>query len=42
VLAVLSVTLIPAYGLVGAALTTALIIGSRTIVSWFLVRRSLG
>lgn len=41
VLAILSVTLIPAYGLIGAALTTALIIGSRTIVSWFLVRRSL-
>jgi len=41
VLGVLSVTLIPAYGLIGAALTTALIIGSRTIVSWFLVRRSL-
>jgi O-antigen/teichoic acid export membrane protein len=41
VLAVLSLTLIPAYGLIGAALTTALIIGSRTIVSWFLVRRTL-
>lgn len=41
VLLVLSVTLIPAFGLIGAALTTALIIGSRTLVSYFLVRKTL-
>lgn len=40
-LLVLSVTLIPAYGLIGAAMTTALIIGSRTIVSYFLVQKTL-
>ena len=41
VLAVLSLTLIPAYGLIGAALTTALIIGSAPSSAGSLVRRSL-
>lgn len=40
-LGVLCVTLIPAYGLVGAALTTSLIIVLRTVVTWALVRRKL-
>lgn len=40
-LAVLSVTLIPAYGLIGAAMTTALIIGSRTLLSYGMVRKAL-
>ncbi|MFZ4688273.1 MAG: polysaccharide biosynthesis C-terminal domain-containing protein [Polymorphobacter sp.] len=41
VLLVLCFTLIPAFGLIGAALTTSIIIGSRTIVSYLLVRKSL-
>ncbi len=41
VLLILSVTLIPAYGLIGAAMTTSLIIGSRTLVGYFLVRKTL-
>lgn len=40
-LGVLCVTLIPAYGLIGAALTTSLIIVLRTVVTWALVRRKL-
>lgn len=40
-LAILCATLIPAYGLVGAALTTSIIIMLRTLISWHLVRRSL-
>jgi O-antigen/teichoic acid export membrane protein len=40
-LAVLSITFIPAYGLIGAALTTAIIIASRTILSFGMVRKAL-
>lgn len=40
-LVLLCVTLVPAYGLVGAALTTSIIIVLRTMISWYLVRRSL-
>jgi O-antigen/teichoic acid export membrane protein len=40
-LGLLCLTLIPAYGLIGAALTTSLIIVLRTVVTWALVRRKL-
>lgn len=40
-LALCCVTLIPRYGLTGAALTTALIIAMRTIISFVMVRRLL-
>jgi O-antigen/teichoic acid export membrane protein len=40
-LGLLCATLIPAFGLIGAALTTSLIIVLRTLVSWLLVRRNL-
>ena len=40
-LAVFSVTLIPAYGLIGAALTTAMVIAFRTILSINMVRKAL-
>ena len=40
-MALCCVTLIPRYGLTGAALTTALIIAMRTIISFVMVRRLL-
>ena len=40
-LLVFSVTLIPAYGLIGAALTTSIIIGSRTLFGIYFVRKTL-
>jgi O-antigen/teichoic acid export membrane protein len=40
-LALCCLTLIPRYGLIGAALTTALIIAMRTIISFVMVRRLL-